>query len=231
MPRCVRPFEPLVRSASPCMTKMSAPRCSIPCTTTEHAVGVADDHGLVEAFPARPHATNEHLAVADVSITDQMIGYWLPAEGHDPIGLKPATTLSRKDWHWAAIGAVLLSISGAGALPILPRRPLGRGGASVVRRLAATNRTEDLNGKVCEEVIERSADACARYKANVRDHWRAGKQERDPGSKQSLVIAMLRSCPCRKSNPSILVVEPAEDWLRADTSDCLDDTCYRHVFA
>jgi hypothetical protein len=35
-------------------------------------------------------------------------------------------------------------------LEILPRRPHGRDGASVVRRDAAVNRTEDLNVKVRE---------------------------------------------------------------------------------
>ena len=58
---------------------------------------------------------------------------------------------------------------------ILPRRRFGLGGASVVRRHAANYRTEDLNGKACEEAIKRSTDACARYQANVPDHWRAGK--------------------------------------------------------
>ena len=36
---------------------------------------------------------------------------------------------------------------------ILPRRLVGRDGASVVRRDAASSRTEDLNVKVCEEAI------------------------------------------------------------------------------
>ena len=36
---------------------------------------------------------------------------------------------------------------------ILPRRLHGRRGASVVRRDAAVNRTEDLNVKGCEEII------------------------------------------------------------------------------
>jgi hypothetical protein len=36
---------------------------------------------------------------------------------------------------------------------ILPRRLDGRGGASVVRRDAAINRTEDLDVKVCEQAV------------------------------------------------------------------------------
>ena len=35
---------------------------------------------------------------------------------HAPICLKPAITLSKKDWHSAAIGAVVSSIPGAEAL-------------------------------------------------------------------------------------------------------------------
>jgi hypothetical protein len=38
---------------------------------------------------------------------------------------------------------------------ILPRRLNRRGGASVVRREAVINRTEDLNGKACKEAIKR----------------------------------------------------------------------------
>ena len=36
---------------------------------------------------------------------------------------------------------------------ILPRRLDRRGGASVVRREAVINRTEDLHVKVCEEAV------------------------------------------------------------------------------
>jgi hypothetical protein len=44
------------------------------------------------------------------------------------------------------VSSGLLTCSG-----ILPRRLYRRGGASVVRRNAALNRTEDLNVTVCEE--------------------------------------------------------------------------------
>jgi hypothetical protein len=40
-----------------------------------------------------------------------------------------------------------------GRSEILPRRLDRRGGASVVRREAVINGTEDLNGKACEEAI------------------------------------------------------------------------------
>ena len=59
-------------------------------------------------------------------------------------------TLSRKDLHVGVIGAVLFLNPGAKRSEILPRRLDSRGGASVVRRNAATNRTEDLHVKVCE---------------------------------------------------------------------------------
>ena len=49
-----------------------------------------------------------------------------------------ATTLSRKDWHSGAIGAVLsVNFGRQGRPEILPRRLHRRGGASVVRRDAA----------------------------------------------------------------------------------------------
>ena len=63
--------------------------------------------------------------------------------------LKPAIKLSRKDWHSSCkqsgtvVSSGRLTCSG-----ILPRRLHRRGGASVVRRNAAVNRTEDLNVKV-----------------------------------------------------------------------------------
>jgi hypothetical protein len=38
-------------------------------------------------------------------------------------------------------------------LGILPRRLVGRGGASVVRRNAAINRTEDSDAKICKEAF------------------------------------------------------------------------------
>jgi hypothetical protein len=61
----------------------------------------------------------------------------------------------RKDWHSAAIGAVLLSNLGRqGRSEILPRRLDRRCGASVVRRDAVINRMEDLNVKVCQEACK-----------------------------------------------------------------------------
>jgi hypothetical protein len=56
---------------------------------------------------------------------------------------------------------------------ILPRRLVGRDGASVVRRDAAMNRTEDLDVKVCQKAngcIIR--DACSGCKAGANDRWR-----------------------------------------------------------
>ena len=53
-----------------------------------------------------------------------------------------------RDWSGTVVNSGRLRRS-----EILPRRPAGRGGASVVRRDAAINRTEDLDVKVCEEAI------------------------------------------------------------------------------
>jgi hypothetical protein len=65
---------------------------------------------------------------------------------------------------------------------ILPRRLYGRDGASVVRRDAASNRTEDLNGKIREATtnsIIRSVFTALKHRAT--DRWRpqdqAGRSE------------------------------------------------------
>ena len=62
--------------------------------------------------------------------------------------------------------------SGAqGRSEILPRRLGGRGGASVVRRDAAMNRTEDLNVEVCEKATSRvieDAGPCVKAFATTR---------------------------------------------------------------
>ena len=60
---------------------------------------------------------------------------------------------------------------------ILPRRLHRRGGASVVRRNAALNRTEDLNVESCEEVIHCIADPRACGNDHAQDHRRAKDQE------------------------------------------------------
>jgi hypothetical protein len=51
-----------------------------------------------------------------------------------------------RDWS-----GTVASFGRHGRSEILPRRLVGRDGASVVRRDAAMNRTEDLNVKACEE--------------------------------------------------------------------------------
>jgi len=58
-----------------------------------------------------------------------------------------------------------------GRSEILPRRLVGRDGASVVRRNAAMNRTEDLHVKVCEEAAGCVIDnACSCRTARTIDH-------------------------------------------------------------
>jgi hypothetical protein len=65
-----------------------------------------------------------------------------------------ATTLSRKDWHSAANGAVVsVNIERMRAQRSLPRRLQSWGGASVVRQMPPPQRTEDLDVKVREEAI------------------------------------------------------------------------------
>jgi hypothetical protein len=61
-----------------------------------------------------------------------------PRQFCDQMSPSRATTLSRKDWHSGAIGAVLsVNFGRQGRPEILPRRLHRRGGASVVRRDAA----------------------------------------------------------------------------------------------
>jgi Protein of unknown function (DUF3489) len=55
------------------------------------------------------------------------------------------------------------------------------------------NRTEDLNVKVCEEFISSIGDACARCKALPPNQGEPKNKKTDLGSKQSRVVAMLRS--------------------------------------
>ena len=47
----------------------------------------------------------------------------------------------------------------------------------MVRRDAASNRTEDLNVKVCEEVISTLDNVLLCCKALVADHWRRQEQK------------------------------------------------------
>ena len=65
-----------------------------------------------------------------------------------------ATTLSRKDWHAGAIGAVLSGISGAKGAP--RSCPAGSIAEVGLRWCGGTprNRTEDLNVKVCKEATD-----------------------------------------------------------------------------
>jgi hypothetical protein len=66
----------------------------------------------------------------------------------------PASGGCRKDWHSAAIGAVLsVRLGRQGRSEILPCRLYRRCGASVVRRDAVFNRMEDLSVQVCKEAI------------------------------------------------------------------------------
>ena len=65
----------------------------------------------------------------------------------------------------------------------------------MVRRDAAMNRTEDLNVKVCErqEAIAAIATAASTAKPSQQTAGDRKARKRDPGSKQSRVIAMLQS--------------------------------------
>src|SRR6266550_2376188 len=99
--------------------------------------------------------------------------------------------LSRKDWHSTVIGAVVSSLGCQGCPEVPPRRLDGRCGASVVRRDAAINRTEDLHVKVRQEAIswiQRRGRCC---KNLATDRVRGQGKNANPGSKQSRVITML----------------------------------------
>jgi Aldehyde oxidase and xanthine dehydrogenase, a/b hammerhead domain len=85
---------------------------------------------------------------------------------HYPVCPKPAITLSRKDWHSPAIGAVLSAIPGAkGAPRSCPAGLVAEVGLRWWRRDAALNRTEDLDVKICKEasgcVIGNPCSCCA----------------------------------------------------------------------
>ena len=45
------------------------------------------------------------------------------------------------------------------------------------------------------------------------------------------VVFAAQSGPCRKSDPDILMVKPAQHWLCGDASDRLDGTCDRCILA
>ena len=63
----------------------------------------------------------------------EIAGVDVAGSSHAPIWPKPAITLSRKDWRLSANGSGTVSVPGAWArFGILPRRPDGRGGVSVV---------------------------------------------------------------------------------------------------
>ena len=71
---------------------------------------------------------------------------------------------------------------------ILPRRLVGRGGASVVRRNAAINRMEDSNAKVFKEALAQidsgEGDDCKAFTdpaglAGTHDHY-GGREQRGP---------------------------------------------------
>src|ERR1700732_3286566 len=95
-------------------------------------------------------------------------------------------TLSRKDWHSGAIGAVLsVNFGRQGRPEILPRRLHRRGGASVVRRDAA----KPKGGSQCKS-LQRS------------DRWR---QRQPPFQRQNhrdtvLAILSLRGPIAARSN-------------------------------
>jgi hypothetical protein len=92
---------------------------------------------------------------------------------------------------------------------ILPRRPHGRDGASVVRRDAAMNRTEDLNVKICEATtscIIRSV--CTALKLCATNRWRPQDQEGGADlkavSRHRDVAIVLGVYDCRNDEDAIL---------------------------
>src|SRR5262245_53991309 len=112
------------------------------------------------------------------------------------IRLKRAILLSRNDWHLAAVGAVLSTIPGAPKRrsEILPRRPCGRDGASVVtaRGLSSTKRRISMS-KSAKKSPAASVAPVFVSKSSQQSVVDPKSNSIDPDSKQSRVIAMLQS--------------------------------------
>jgi hypothetical protein len=76
---------------------------------------------------------------------------------------------------------------------ILPRRLVGRGGASVVRRNAAINRMEDSMPKSAKKRSSKSTAARATAAKPPQPAITDREKKNDAGSKQARVIEMLQS--------------------------------------
>ena len=127
------------------------------------------------------------------SLSNRSLASDPPRKFRDQMSRFRATTLSRKDWHSGAIGAVLsVNFGRQGRPEILPRRLHRRGGASVVRRDAA----KPNGGSQCQS-LQRSDRRRQRQppfqRQNHRDCSDPEPKRADRGSKQSRVIALLQS--------------------------------------
>src|SRR5690349_3243253 len=72
---------------------------------------------------------------------------------------KPATRLSKKDWHSGAFGAVVVAVGCHAHSEILPRRLHSRGGASVVGGMPPQTERRISNVQVCQETIDHLIDS------------------------------------------------------------------------
>src|SRR5260370_1736818 len=98
-----------------------------------------------------------------------------------------------------------------GRSEILPRRPDGRGGASVVRRRRRFNRTEDLDVKVSKEALSSAIRSgwCSKGPATAHDRPQ-GQQEGRTG-----LEAIARHCHAAITRGGDDCRHDAGDWLAA----------------
>src|SRR5258707_2502747 len=111
-----------------------------------------------------------------------------------------------RDWSGSVVN------SGRGGCPeILPRRPDGRGGASVVRCRRRFNRTEDLDVKVSKEALSSAIRSGWRSKGLATAHDRPqGQQEGRTG-----LEAIARHCHAAITRGGNDCRHDAGDWLAA----------------
>src|SRR5258708_7890680 len=110
-----------------------------------------------------------------------------------------------RDWSGSVVNSGRWGRSG-----ILPRRPDGRGGASVVRCRRRFNRTEDLDVKVSKEALSSAIRSGWCSKGPATGHGRPQGQERRTG-----LEAIARHCHAAITRGGDDFRHDAGDWLAA----------------